>query len=168
MQKQRTRGEAGRTVYNHTLESRYRIRSGHTKPSRMPCRLDPCSSSHAAYVDDYGVLHYLHVDKTSSTVTGLARFQLHLNGASSGACDPEASQHAQHAQRGDPEPSVHGAPRALQKAWRAFDFVPGHPGEVMVLQRDSGRVLYAALPRGEGAASDVFLFGQHTGAVGCG
>lgn len=87
------------------------------------------------------MLHYLHFDAESGAVTRLARFQLQIS---------------------DHQISDHGA-RRLHKPWGAFDFVPGSPGEVLISQAGSGRLLYAPLPRGAGGGSDVFLFGQHTG-----
>lgn len=100
------------------------------------------------------MLHYVHFDSESAAITPLARFQLHTAPATAGAWSAGTSAFPPR--------------RPLHKPWRVFDFVAGRPGEVLILQRASGRVLYAQLPRAEGAAAAVFLFGSHTGARGGG
>ncbi|KIZ05042.1 hypothetical protein MNEG_2919, partial [Monoraphidium neglectum] len=119
-------------------------------PSPPVCApsLDPSSPCHAAYCDTHGALHYVHFDSESGAVTPLARYQLHI--VDGGTPSGERRQHTQQRRR------------PLQKPWAAFDFVPGRPGELLIAQQDSRRVLYAALPRAEGAAGEVFLFGGHT------
>lgn len=104
------------------------------------CRLDPSSSQHGAYVDEGGVFHYQHIDAGSSTVTTLLRFELQFRAA-------EAAQY---------EP--------VGKPW-AFEFVPGAPGDLLLVQEGSCRILYASLPKQGTDSSDVFLFGSHTGEL---
>lgn len=107
-------------------------------PTIDACRLDPSSSQHGAFVDEQGVFHYQHIDTHSSTVTSLLRFELQFRAA-------EAAQY---------EP--------VGKPW-AFEFVPGAPGDLLLVQEGSCRILYASLPKQGSDTSDVFLFGSHTG-----
>lgn len=104
-------------------------------------RLDPSSSQHGAYVDDEGVFHYQHIDPQSSTVTTLLRFELQFTP------DAEATPY---------EP--------VSKPW-AFEFVPGAPGDLLLVQESSCRILYASLPKQGTDSSSVFLFGSHTGGA---
>lgn len=107
------------------------------------CRLDPCSSQHGAYCDEDGVLHYLYMEAPAGMhVTQLACYQLHFNAT--------------------PDDSF-TAPQPVRKAWQTFQFVVGSPGDVMLVQGQSSRILYATLPTQQSAPSGVFLFGSHTG-----
>jgi hypothetical protein len=101
--------------------------------------VDPSSTQHAASVDEQGVLHYFHFDTASKASTELLSFQLQLRG---------------------PEPDA--VPEPIRQPW-SFEFVPGLPGEIMLVQANSCRMLYASLPRQGTDASDVFLFGSHSG-----
>jgi hypothetical protein len=103
--------------------------------------LDPSSNQHAASVDEQGVLHYFHFDTASKASSELLSFQLQLKG---------------------PEPDA--IPEPIRQPW-SFEFVPGLPGEIMLVQAGSCRILYASLPRQGTEASDVFLFGSHSGRV---
>lgn len=105
-------------------------------------RLDPSSSQHAAYVDAAGVLHYQHIDTSTCSTTQLLRFQLQYSAGEGLPFEP------------------------ISKPWR-FEFVPGMPGDVLLVQEGSCRILYASFPRQGSASSDVFLFGSHTGACLC-
>ncbi|WIA41640.1 hypothetical protein OEZ86_008998 [Tetradesmus obliquus] len=107
------------------------------------CRLDPSSTQHAASVDEQGILHYFHFDAASKASTELLSFQLQL-------CSPEPD----------------AAPEPIQQPW-SFEFVPGLPGEIMLVQANSCRILYASLPRQGTNLSDVFLFGSHSARVTC-
>lgn len=90
-------------------------------------------------MDEQGILHYFHFDAASKASTELLSFQLQL-------CSPEPD----------------AAPEPIQQPW-SFEFVPGLPGEIMLVQANSCRILYASLPRQGTNASDVFLFGSHSG-----
>lgn len=102
------------------------------------CRLDPSSSQHGAYVDDEGVFHCQHIDAAAGTSTSLLRFQLQFRAAEWLPYEP------------------------ISKPW-AFEFVPGAPGDLLLVQEGSCRILYASLPKQGTDSSDVFLFGSHTG-----
>ncbi len=116
-------------------------------------RLDPSSAQHAAYTDDGGLFHYIHVDASTSNVTSLASFQLYFLASPSHGHDNVSAV-----------PSLLNRP--VSTPWRTFSFVPGAPGEVMLVQEGSARVLYVALPRNHQPACEVCLFGTHRGAVG--
>jgi hypothetical protein len=103
--------------------------------------LDPSSTQHAASVDEQGVLHYFHFDTANKASSNLLSFQLQLKG---------------------PEPDA--VPEPIRQPW-SFEFVPGLPGEIMLVQAGSCRILYASLPRQGTQASDVFLFGSHSGRM---
>lgn len=107
--------------------------------SALPrCRLDPSSGTHGAYVDDHGVLHYQHIDAAARATATLLRFQLQYRAADELPYEP------------------------ITKPW-SFQFVPGMPGDIMVVQEGSCRILYASFPKQGADSSDVFLFGSHTG-----
>jgi hypothetical protein len=98
-------------------------------------------------VDEGGVLHYQHVGaatadsggSSKASTTTLLRFQLQYQpGEDAGLYEP------------------------IAKPWR-FEFVPGMPGDLLLVQAGSCRILYASLPKRDSCASDVFLFGAHTG-----
>lgn len=114
------------------------------KHTRARCRLDPCSSQHAGYVDARGVLHYVYVHDASGALTQLAAFELCFDGGA-----------------GAGEPSL--LTRPLRQPWQTFQFVPGMAGELMLVQAGSKRVLYATLPRLEYEPCEVYLFGAHNG-----
>lgn len=101
-------------------------------------RLDPSSTQHGAYVDDEGVFHYQHIDTASSSTTTLLRFQLQYRAEDGLAYEP------------------------VNTPW-LFEFVPGAPGDLLLVQQGSCRILYASLPKQGVNSSDVFLFGSHTG-----
>lgn len=105
-------------------------------------RLDPSSSHHGAYVDDQGILHYHHIDATAKTTTVLLSFQLQYSAGDGMPYEP------------------------ISKPW-AFEFVPGMPGDVLLVQEGSCRILYASFPKQGAESSDVFLFGSHTGVSVC-
>lgn len=101
-------------------------------------RLDPASCQHAAVVDEQGILHYFHIDVASKSTRELLSFQLQLRASNDSPLEP------------------------ITKPWK-FEFVPGLPGEVMLVQAGSARILYASLPHQDSEFSDVCLFGSHTG-----
>lgn len=103
-------------------------------------RLDPSSKQHGASVDGQGVLHYFHIDTARRATTELLPFQLQLRASDDEQFEP------------------------IRQPW-AFEFVPGLPGEIMLVQSGSCRILYASLPRQSSDASDVFLFGSHAGIL---
>ena len=104
----------------------------------LPHRLDPSSTHHGAYIDDEGVLHYQHIDVAAKTVTTLLRFQLQYRATEDTPYEP------------------------VNKPW-SFEFVPGMPGDILLVQAGSCRILYASFPKQGMDSSDVFLFGSHTG-----
>eukprot|EP00775_Hariotina_reticulata_P007465 gene7465-7675_t len=103
-------------------------------------RIDPSSPQHGACVDEAGVLQYFHINHVSRNTQALFRYQLHYKPENDATLEP------------------------ISKPW-TFQFVPGLPGEVMLVQSGSCRILYASLPRQDDVASDVFLFGSHTSPV---
>lgn len=112
------------------------------KQQRLPTvrRLDPSTTQHGAYVDDEGVFHYQHIDAASGTTATLLRFQLQYSAAEGLPYEP------------------------INKPW-LFEFVPGSPGDLLLAQEGSCRILYASLPKQGTDSSDVFLFGSHTGVL---
>lgn len=100
--------------------------------------MDPSSAQHGAYVDDEGVFHYQHIDTASSTTTTLLRFQLQYRAEDALDYEP------------------------VNTPW-LFEFVPGAPGDLLLVQQGSCRILYASLPKQGVDSSGVFLFGSHTG-----
>jgi hypothetical protein len=96
-------------------------------------------------VDGRGVLHYVYVHDASGSISQLAAFQLCFNGGG-----------------GAGETSL--LTRPLSQPWQTFHFVPGMPGELMLVQAGSKRVLYATLARQEYEPTEVYLFGTHNGA----
>ena len=104
-------------------------------------RLDPCSTQHGGYSDDGGVLHYCHLSSRSQEVQELAHFRLEFR-----------TQMLEASQR-----------QILRDSWQLFTFVPGMPGELMIVQQNSRRILYATMPRELDASTDIFEFGSHQG-----
>lgn len=84
------------------------------------------------------MFHYQHIDAAAGTSTSLLRFQLQFQAAEGLPYEP------------------------ISKPW-AFEFVPGAPGDLLLVQEGSCRILYASLPKQGADSSDVFLFGSHTG-----
>jgi hypothetical protein len=125
------------TVHQMTLHSLF---YAETVKLTTLCRLDPSTKQHGAYVDEEGVFHYQHIDAASGTTTTLLRFQLQYRAAEGLSFKP------------------------VNKPW-TFEFVPGCPGDLLLVQEGSCRILYASLPKQGTDSSDVFLFGSHTGVL---
>jgi hypothetical protein len=115
---------------------------------------------HAAYVDEAGVLHYQHIaapaaaaqdntcavlgasSRPAATVSTLLRYQLQYRPDEGAAFEP------------------------VEQPW-AFEFVPGSPGDVLIVQAGSCRILYASLPKQDSTSSELLLFGAHTAPIQC-
>lgn len=100
------------------------------------------------------MLHYFHVEVATGAVTPLLAFQLRfLRGVPTAQSQEGGAEHLT---------AAAAAAAPINQPW-TFEFVPGAPGELLLLQEGSSRLLYAALPRRGEVASDVFLFGTHSG-----
>lgn len=58
-------------------------------------------------------------------------------------------------------------PRLLCTPWAQFDFFPGHPSTVMLVQKGSCRILAAEMPLSGPPAAAVYLVGEHRGLLTC-
>jgi hypothetical protein len=87
------------------------------------------------------MLHYCHLSSRSQDVQELAHFRLEFR---------SQAMKTHHRQ-------------ILRDPWQLFTFVPGMPGELMIVQQHAKRILYATMPRQLDASADIFEFGSHLG-----
>jgi hypothetical protein len=102
-------------------------------------------------MDAAGAIHYMYLDSNNRSVVRLASFAIHFCSTSSSGTAAAGAQLPQ---------------QRLKDALQAFVLIPNMPGEVLLVQRDSCRVLHAALPRQLGQAAPLSIFGTHQGGLG--
>jgi hypothetical protein len=122
----------------------------------FPCySLDPCSAHHAVYVDAAGTIHYMYMDSNNRSVVRLASFAIHYSSSGHGSSAAQAATSSSQLPL-----------QRLRDPLQDFALIPNMPGEVLLVQRDSCRVLHAALPRQLGQGAPLSVFGTHQGGLG--
>lgn len=98
------------------------------------------------YVDAAGTIHYMYMDSNNRSVVRLASFAIHYSSSGHGSSQLPLQR--------------------LRDPLQDLALIPNMPGEVLLVQCDSCRVLHAALPRQLGQGAPLSVFGTHQGGLG--